>query len=225
MATGNIEGSLGAVPQSAAEALAQDPSEVSTYASSDPNFLGPEWYYTEGIWGLPTHTRRDGSRWSTRHLVEETSGTNQHPLTLQMNRKEVILVRGGFKSSQILMVSGIGAAEYLQGFDIPVVVDLPGVGRNFMGNEQLPIIDLVQGDPPADLGITVTVIKTDRAVYDERDIFFTHGHIALAKMHTQNTAGYVRLRSAGPLDTPDINFEPYEEGVDVDVGVIEDRIA
>ncbi|RYP02469.1 hypothetical protein DL765_010735 [Monosporascus sp. GIB2] len=40
---------------------------------------------TEVIWDLPTHTRRDGSRWSTRHLVEETLATNQRPLALQMN--------------------------------------------------------------------------------------------------------------------------------------------
>ncbi|RYP72167.1 hypothetical protein DL771_004401 [Monosporascus sp. 5C6A] len=300
MATGNVQGSLGAVLESAAEALGQDPSEVSTYARSDPNFLGPERDYTEGIWGLPIHTRRDGSRWSSRHLVEETLATNQYPLTLQMDtfvsrilfanstesgskpratgveiikgksvykadprntgargevttvtaRKEVILAGGAFNSPQTLMVSGIGPAEHLQEFDIPVVVDLPGVGRNLMDNQELPIVGMVQGNPPPGFSIAVTLIKTDHAVYDERDIFFTQGQyvfrgfwpdkhsnrdlamdppnaygIALVKMHPQNTAGYVRLRSADPLDTPDINFKLYEEGADVDIGAIKDTIA
>lgn len=34
------------------------------------------------------------------------------------------------------------------------------------------------------------------------------------KAHTRNTAGYVRLRSADPLDTPEINFRYFEEGND-----------
>ncbi|RYP79518.1 hypothetical protein DL770_006618 [Monosporascus sp. CRB-9-2] len=282
MATGNAEGSLGAVLESPAKALAGIPRKCR-----------------QGIWGLPAHTRRDGSRWSSRHLVEETLATNQHPLTLQMNtfvsrilfanstksgtkpratgveiikgksvyragprntgaqgdaatvtaRKEVILAGGAFNSPQTLMVSGVGPAEHLQEFDIPVVVDLSGVGRNLMDNQELPIVGLVQVDPPAGVGIAVTVIKADHAVYDERDIF-THGQYVfrgfwpdkhsnpdlatdpsnaygttLVKMHPQNTAGYVRLRSADPLDTPDINFKLYEEGADVDIGAIKDTIA
>ncbi len=43
---------------------------------------------------------------------------------------EVILCGGAFNSPQILMLSGIGAAEKLVKFDIPTVVDLPGVGEN-----------------------------------------------------------------------------------------------
>jgi choline dehydrogenase len=37
---------------------------------------------------------------------------------------------------------------------------------------------------------------------------------AILKAHTQNTAGYVRLRSASPLDPPEINFKYFDEGND-----------
>ena len=37
---------------------------------------------------------------------------------------------------------------------------------------------------------------------------------AVLKGHTNNRAGYVRLRSADPLDPPDINFRYFEEGND-----------
>jgi choline dehydrogenase len=37
---------------------------------------------------------------------------------------------------------------------------------------------------------------------------------AILKAHTNNTAGYVRLRSASPLDKPEINFKYFDEGND-----------
>ena len=46
-------------------------------------------------------------------------------------RREVIMAAGAFGSPQLLMLSGIGAAAELQKFGVPVVQDLPGVGKNF----------------------------------------------------------------------------------------------
>ncbi len=302
MGKGNTNGSLGAVLESVADEIGIDPSQVPSYLNSDPNFLDPKRDQTEGIWGLPIHTKRDGSRWSSRHLIEDTLATNNYPLTLQMNsfasrvilaersepeakpratgveiikgrsvykadprntgdrgevttataRKEVIIAGGAFNSPQILMLSGIGPAEHLQEFDIPVVVDLPGVGRNLMDNQELPIVGLLQGDPPVGTSVAVTVIKTDHAVDGERDIFFSQGQFvfrgfwpdahanpdletdppntysfALVKMRPQNTAGYVRLRSADPLDEPDVNFRLYhdEASATTDLGAIRDAVA
>jgi choline dehydrogenase-like flavoprotein len=37
---------------------------------------------------------------------------------------------------------------------------------------------------------------------------------AILKAHTNNTAGYVRLRSADPRETPEINFKYFDEGND-----------
>ncbi|OAG01984.1 glucose-methanol-choline oxidoreductase [Paraphaeosphaeria sporulosa] len=44
-------------------------------------------------------------------------------------RKEVILTAGVFGSPQLLQVSGIGPAEVLEPAGVPILVDLPGVGR------------------------------------------------------------------------------------------------
>jgi len=53
---------------------------------------------------------------------------NQHRC-VKANR-EVIVSAGAINSPQLLQLSGIGAAELLQRFDISPLVNLPGVGRN-----------------------------------------------------------------------------------------------
>jgi len=45
-------------------------------------------------------------------------------------RREVIVAGGAFNSPQLLQLSGVGPVQLLKRFDIPVVVDLPGVGSN-----------------------------------------------------------------------------------------------
>jgi choline dehydrogenase len=44
--------------------------------------------------------------------------------------REVILCGGAINSPQLLLLSGVGPADDLQKLDIPVVVDLPGVGQH-----------------------------------------------------------------------------------------------
>ena len=44
--------------------------------------------------------------------------------------EEILLTSGAMKSPQILMLSGVGPADHLKAFNIPVVRDLPGVGQN-----------------------------------------------------------------------------------------------
>ncbi|MBK9490829.1 MAG: GMC family oxidoreductase N-terminal domain-containing protein [Haliscomenobacter sp.] len=45
-------------------------------------------------------------------------------------KKEVILSAGAFNSPQLLLLSGVGAAEELKRFGIPLKKELPGVGQN-----------------------------------------------------------------------------------------------
>ncbi len=60
-------------------------------------------------------------------------------LTEVRARREVIVAGGAFGSPQLLQLSGIGAVTELQALGIPVVHDLPGVGKNLQDH-----IDYVQ---------------------------------------------------------------------------------
>ena len=63
--------------------------------------------------------RATGVRYLRNGITEEVSA-----------RDEVVLCGGTVNSPQLLMLSGIGPADHLRSLGIPVLEDLPGVGRN-----------------------------------------------------------------------------------------------
>jgi choline dehydrogenase len=54
-------------------------------------------------------------------------------------KKEVIVSGGTFNTPQILKLSGIGPEAELKRFNIPVIKNLPGVGRNMMDRYEIPV--------------------------------------------------------------------------------------
>jgi choline dehydrogenase len=81
----------------------------------------------------------------TRLLFEDTRAVGVeylHEGTLRQIRanQEVILSAGAFDSPKLLLLSGIGDAEYLQALGISVVVDLPGVGQNLQDHILVPVV-------------------------------------------------------------------------------------
>jgi len=54
--------------------------------------------------------------------------------------REVILAGGAFNTPQLLQLSGVGPAELLKRHDIPVVVDLPGVGANLQDRYEISVV-------------------------------------------------------------------------------------
>jgi choline dehydrogenase-like flavoprotein len=52
------------------------------------------------------------------------------PVTVRVDR-ELILSGGAVNSPRLLLLSGIGPADELRKVGVPVVHDLPGVGKNF----------------------------------------------------------------------------------------------
>ncbi len=53
--------------------------------------------------------------------------------------REVILTGGAINSPQLLLLSGIGPADELSALGLPVVADVPGVGRNLQDHLFVPI--------------------------------------------------------------------------------------
>lgn len=54
--------------------------------------------------------------------------------------KEVILCAGAIQSPQLLQLSGVGPADLLKRFNIPVIANSPGVGQNLQDHLQVRII-------------------------------------------------------------------------------------
>lgn len=55
-------------------------------------------------------------------------------------KREVIVAGSAFNSPQLLKLSGIGPAEELERFGIPVLVDLPGVGTNLQDRYENTVV-------------------------------------------------------------------------------------
>src|SRR3954454_25027971 len=58
---------------------------------------------------------------------------------LAIARKEVILAAGVFDSPKLLLLSGVGPVSQLESHNIPLVHELPGVGKNL---QEHPIVFL-----------------------------------------------------------------------------------
>lgn len=60
-------------------------------------------------------------------------------------RREVIVCCGALQTPKLLQLSGLGAAEALRSFGIPVVADLPGVGRGLRDHYSVRLVAAVAG--------------------------------------------------------------------------------
>ena len=69
-----------------------------------------------------------------RSTASTTSGT---PGSVKATR-EVIISAGTFNTPQLLKLSGVGPADELASFGIPLIKDLPGVGTNMQDRKYLP---------------------------------------------------------------------------------------
>lgn len=152
-------------------------------------------------------------------------------------KKEVIIAGGAFNSPQILKLSGIGPAAELKSFNIPVVKDLPGVGENLGDNYEGYVLGLASRPFTLAAAPVSVMLRTPSAPTTNRNIYawctsfsfegFWPGYptnygpaqyeCAFVHMNPKSQAGYVRLRSADPRDTPDINLRFFEKGGDQDL--------
>ncbi|KAM0810122.1 hypothetical protein AB5N19_10470 [Seiridium cardinale] len=93
------------------------------------------------------------------HRADPRSGNSGQGTSGSVNATaEVILSAGTFESPKLLKLSGIGPTDELESFNIPVVVDLPGVGTNMQDRYETSVI----GDSALDFDITAdcTFLRT-----------------------------------------------------------------
>ena len=158
--------------------------------------------------------------------------------------KEVILSGGAINSPQLLLCSGIGPAEQLCEFNIPVVFDLPGVGENLQDHPLL--IMAFATNPP--LTITEAVLRAATEAYEKSGTGLLAIPVAggaafvktdpdldipdmqlIADLRREDSpgdvaiplillrprgCGTIKLRSANPLDSPAIQPNFLEQEAD-----------
>ncbi|XP_011147850.1 neither inactivation nor afterpotential protein G [Harpegnathos saltator] len=163
------------------------------------------------------YTAKKGARWSTFHAYLQRAW-NRKNLHILMNtfvakvlfknnkvngikviykngsvgrvevRKEVILCAGTVNTPQILLISGIGPVGQLEKHKIPIVRDLPGVGRNLFDHLNVPVyVNLRER-----VSITLVKLQTLPEVFN----YFAFGTGWLA---TNGVMGLGRANNSGLL--------------------------
>ncbi|HEX7022566.1 MAG TPA: GMC family oxidoreductase N-terminal domain-containing protein [Trueperaceae bacterium] len=92
---------------------------------------------------LVTRLLFEGARCTGVEVRQKNGRTRRMKAT-----SEVIVCAGAMESPKLLMLSGLGNASYLRALDIPVVVDLPGVGENFHNHVLLVGVNFVRKPLP-----------------------------------------------------------------------------
>jgi len=160
-------------------------------------------------------------------------------LTAQASQ-EIILSAGAFFSPKLLLQSGIGPADELKSVgsaDIPLVVDLPGVGKNLQDHMQLPVVFQTKVNIPNTTLLTgnVLFVRTRQgspAAAPDLQLNFTPSVpaalapilnipvpacIFLPILVQPFSTGEVRLRSSDPLEAPVINPGYLRQAADLNV--------
>jgi choline dehydrogenase len=85
---------------------------------------------------IVTHALTDRILFSGKRAMGVSYLKNDIPREVFAN-KEVLLCSGAIASPQILQRSGVGPADLLKQYDIPIVHDLPGVGANLQDHLEI----------------------------------------------------------------------------------------
>jgi choline dehydrogenase len=113
-------------------------------------------------------------------------------------RREVILAGGAVNSPHLLMLSGIGPRAELEHHGIPVVHDLPGVGRNLQDHLDIGLVCRSPSRKSYGLSFTL-LLRLFGALYD----YFVHKRGMLTS-NVAESGGFLRTRP--DLDRPDVQF-------------------
>ncbi|GAB7350800.1 hypothetical protein MBLNU459_g1339t1 [Dothideomycetes sp. NU459] len=122
--------------------LPSSPITVDTPSSSMPVSIIKIRYYAGLILKTLKRWTKMGTRPNTDHPttstgtnlravgVEYAANSSTRPRNVTANR-EIIISAGAIQSPKLLKLSGIGPANELRSFGMPILVNLPGVGTNY----------------------------------------------------------------------------------------------
>lgn len=120
----------------------------------------------------------------------------------QASGRQVIVSAGAINSPQLLLLSGVGPAEELRRLGVPVVHDLPGVGRNFHDHVYVWATTEVR----ADASINRTLEGLPVVMQAMRYFLTRTGPLATGGSHA---AALIRSRPELPSPDLQISFRPF----------------
>ncbi|KAK7046591.1 alcohol oxidase [Favolaschia claudopus] len=127
------------------EAVDQKLRRVSAYNA----YLPPEVAYERGqrlkICTKAVATQVEFEDGVAVGVVFEASGKSIPGTFYARARKEIVVCSGAIGSPQLLLLSGIGPKEHLKEHEVPVVVDLPGVGSHLQDHLGIPLMYEIPG--------------------------------------------------------------------------------
>jgi choline dehydrogenase len=111
--------------------------------------------------------------------------------------REVIVSGGAINSPQLLMLSGIGPVDQLSAHGIPVVHELPGVGRHLL--DHLAVVSIVECNEPVTLASAESFRNLGRFLLSGRGMLTSNVAEACA---------FVRTRDELPAPDLELVFAP-----------------
>jgi len=187
------------------------------------------------LWINPVRDRPNlevrGGSLVRRVLVEEGRAVGVEVETAdgisRVEAGEVVLSAGAVKSPHLLLLSGIGPARELEALGIPVVAELPGVGRDFTDHPEIVLLwnashapepgegafpsvlnwrAREHGYPGGDLEILCSIVTARAAGIAAEPLLF----MAAAVQQTESR-GRLSLVSADPAVPPRIEYHHLED--------------
>ena len=149
--------------------------------------------------------------------------------------EEIILSTGAIGSPHILMLSGVGPADQLESVDIPVILDLPGVGQNLRDHPIVPVTYRVKPNHVMnehDPRLQMVASWTAEGSHLRRDlmtVMLSHavegwyrgsmeqkpvGFRFVTLLELAIGSGEIRLISSDPNKQPYINYNYFQEEFD-----------
>eukprot|EP01018_Ginkgo_biloba_P033120 Gb_00810 [translate_table: standard] len=160
----------------------------------------------------------------------DNSGVSHQVFLKEDVRSEVIVSAGALGSPQLLLLSGIGPSDYLKSLKIPIILDLPGVGRGMADNPASAGATILSSLPVEGFHLRLVGIPHDSEVFTQAySIINTtqseeEGKSQIRKEYTASivekvayplSTGELRLRSLNPRDNPTVKFNYYSHPLDL----------